>query len=250
MTPLLVVCAHPDDEFALYPWLVRAVKDKRQIDIVWLTDGGWGGQDRARRCAESREVLARLGVEETSLHFLGLEWDIPDGRLHEYLDDALGRFFLRFPARFRTCDVLVPAWEGGHQDHDAAHIFGVQLARTLNAGVRQYSLYNGRGLPGPFFNVLSPLEENGAAVVTETSLRERVQYAALCLRYRSQWKSFVGLLPLYLLRMTRPNAFRLQAVQSERLTEPPHPGRLLYERRGAMSWSEFAEATQRLRFHR
>jgi LmbE family N-acetylglucosaminyl deacetylase len=241
--PLVAVFAHPDDEFAVFPWLRRAVGQGRQVQMVWLTDGGWGGQDTARRRAESVDVLTGMGLDEASMHFCGMEWAIPDGGLHSRLHTVMPPLLERLGEAGAGGEVLMPAWEGGHQDHDASHLAGIQLAQARGARMSQYSLYHGEGLTGPWFKVLSPLQANGPADVLPTTLQERLNCAALCLRYRSQWKSFLGLLPFYLLRMLRRDAFVRQAVDSQRTAQPPHAGALLYERRGEPSWQDFATAT-------
>lgn len=240
--PLLAVFAHPDDEFAVFPWLRRALADGRRVEAVWLTDGGWGGQDTARRRTESIAVLSGLGMAPARMHFCGEEWGITDGGLHLRLDEVVPRVLERLGT---ACggEVLIPAWEGGHHDHDASHLVGIALARARDARMWQFSLYHGEGLPGPWFKVLSPLRGNGDAETLSTGLGERLGCAALCLRYRSQWKSFVGLLPFYAWRMLSADAFQRQPVDPRRTAQRPHEGAMLYERRGGPSWADFATAT-------
>jgi len=245
--PLLVVLAHPDDEFAIFPWLRRAAAAGRKLELVWLTDGGWGGQDIVRRRRESVGVLTRLGVAKDSLYFWGVERRIPDGSLHRRLVEVVPELLEQFGVADVGGDVLMPAWEGGHQDHDASHIAGIKLAQARRSHMWQYPLYNGQGLRGPLFKVLSPLTENGRAEVVGTEFPERLRYAAMCLSYRSQWKSFLGLLPLYLARMCRGDAFVVQSVEPARIHQRPHEGALLYERRSLVTWGDFAAATEALR---
>lgn len=240
---MFVVFAHPDDEFAVFPWLRQAALQKRPIQAVWLTDGGWGGQDTTARRAESIGVLTLLGLDPTGLHFCGEEWSIPDGDLYLQLDAVVSRLIERFGTADAGGDLLMPAWEGGHHDHDASHLAGIRLGQARGARLSQYSLYHGQGLSGPWFQVLSPLSANGEIEVLPTTLVERLGCAALCLNYRSQWKSFVGLLPFYLWRMRRADAFWRQPVDPRRTAQRPHENSMLYERRGGPSWSEFAAAT-------
>jgi LmbE family N-acetylglucosaminyl deacetylase len=70
---ILVVVAHPDDEAAVTPYLVRAMYDlHKRVVIVYGTHGGSGGnsygKERAGALAdireiEAREACARLGVK-------------------------------------------------------------------------------------------------------------------------------------------------------------------------------------------
>lgn len=241
----LLLLAHPDDEFAAFPLLVDG--DGRIAQVAWLTDGGWGGQSVERRRRESLDVLGRMGLPPSNLHFLGHDWSIPDGALHRRLPDVVPRLLDRFGMLSRSTEIVVPAWEGGHPDHDACHLAGIALSRHIGGCARQFSLYHGAGLPGPLFRVLAPLERNGPATVIATTLRQRATYVRRCLDYRSQWKSFAGLLPFYAWRMRRGDAFVVQNVDPERTSERPHPGPLLYERRGGPSWEDFAHATTRYR---
>lgn len=244
--PLLAVFAHPDDEFAVFPWLESALASGREVVAVWLTDGGWGGQDVARRRGESVSVLSALGMDPAHMHFFGEEWAIADGELHLRLHEVVPRLLERLGQTVGG-EVLMPAWEGGHHDHDASHLCGIALARARGAAMWQYSLYHGEGLSGPWFKVLSPLSANGACEVLPTRFGARLGHAARCLRYRSQWKSFVGLLPFYLWRMRRADAFWRQPVDVARTAQRPHAGAMLYERRGGPQWADFAAATRAYR---
>lgn len=245
--PLLVLLAHPDDEFAVFPWLRAAARSGREIHCIWLTDGGVGGQDIERRNRESMRILRRLGVDIANMHFVGASWNVPDGGLYLRLDDVVPRLVEEFGHLAPTAEWLIPAWEGGHHDHDAAHLAGLAMAAAGTSEVRQYSLYHGDGLSGPWFRVLSPLLANGRQDVINTTLLERFGHACRCLGYSSQWRTFLGLLPFYLIRMLREDAFVLQPVDPARTAVRPHDGCLLYERRGGPTWQEFAAHTQQYR---
>jgi LmbE family N-acetylglucosaminyl deacetylase len=244
---LIVLLAHPDDEFAVFPWIREAVRVGRTVRCVWVTDGGWGGQDVSHRRAESVKVLSRLGVDPAAMDFLGERCGIADGKLYLMLDKAIESLSRSLGATIFGAEVLLPAWEGGHHDHDACHLAGLAVVHDANARVRQYTLYQGKGLPGAIFKVMAPLPSNGPTEPIPTSISERMRYAALCFSYTSQWKSFLGLLPFYFLRMLKHDAFVTQPVDPRRTMGRPHLGRLLYERRGGPSWEEFAVATRKYR---
>ncbi len=245
--PVLFVLAHPDDEFGVFPWIEQALRDGRQAVCVWMTDGGWGGQDVLCRQQESQAVLARMGVPLGSMHFLGSVHGIADGDLWNQLVPALQALRAQCAAA-PPSELVIPAWEGGHPDHDASHLVGLALAREVGAAARQYTLYQGENLPGPMFKVLSPLAANGPCVPVAVTIRQRLRYILACTRYRSQWKSFVGLLPFYAMKLClRRHPFVLQPVRLERTSERPHPGPLLYERRGGPHWDAFAARTAEFR---
>ncbi|MFZ5657625.1 MAG: PIG-L deacetylase family protein [Pseudomonadota bacterium] len=243
----IALFAHPDDEIGLYPWVVAARAQQRKVICVWLTDGGWGGQSVERRCAESRKVLARLGVDVGSMFFAGVELGIADGGLHLRLDDAVDWLLRHFDELAPDTQLWLPAWEGGHADHDAAHLAGQALAHARGLTPMQYSLYQGKGLPRPWFRVITPLTDNGELYTIPVSVIERVRCILRCFAYRSQWRSFIGLLPFYALRMLHRYPFALQAAPWGRTAERPHDGEMLYERRGGPTWEEFARVTSRWR---
>lgn len=204
----LFVFAHQDDEVAIATRIAREVAAGAHVVCAFLTDGG----APKVRDAESRAVLQELGVHEVI--FVGL----PDGALVEHLEEAY-----RAIEHIDAEEIVTLAWEGGHQDHDAAHL--VALALAIARGVRclEFPLYHGKGLPRPFYRVLAPLR---AGEVTRLSMRDALRRAMLCWRYPSQRRTWLGLFV--------PMIFRDEVVceaSGERVLHPPHEGRLLYERR-------------------
>ncbi len=241
--PIVFLLAHPDDEFGVFPWIEAALRDGRDVRCVWMTDGGWGGQDILVRQRESEKVLSGMGLKPDAMHFLGSEHRFADGNLWNCLDAAVDALRNTY-ADIAPSQIVLPAWEGGHPDHDASYLAGLALAAHSGGEVLQYTLYQGEGLPGPVFRVLSPLPANGPHRTIEVGAWQRLRYITTCLGFRSQWKSFVGLLPFYALKLaTRRHPFVLQPVQAGRTAQRPHPGPLLYERRGGPSWEAFAVRT-------
>ena len=238
----LVLLAHPDDEFACSMRLRELVRAGVRVECAYLTDGGFGGQGVAVRERESLRALGRLGIPAAQVRFLGRELGIADGSLPLRLDGAwagLEAWAGEFDA---PALVIVPAWEGGHQDHDACHLLGVALARGRRAGAtEQFPLYTGVGLRGPWFRVLHPLPANGPVTAYRASILERLLAVRVCGYFLSQWKTWVGLLPFFALAMVS-GRFPRQPVAVERLSQRPHPGPLLYERRGFFRYEQFREA--------
>lgn len=214
------------------------------MHCAYLTDGGYGGQSTQVRMRETIRALSLLGVKTSFVHFLGSEHDFHDGALHTQLmaaADALDELFMDSNG-FES--MYLPAWEAGHQDHDAVHLLGECLAHVRGvSNLRQFPLYHGADLPGPLFRVLSPLPQNGPVDVYRASMIERMQAIRLCLLYRSQWRTWIGLLPFFAWKMLMHGEFPVQPVNGARLSEPPHSGKPLYERRGALEAKVFfAEA--------
>jgi LmbE family N-acetylglucosaminyl deacetylase len=88
------------------------------------------GASRNERDNESRVCLMRLGVEEEQIIFLGTESRIPDGHLVNHLEQCFWSLVEK-TKNHAFAEIYTPAWEGGHQDHDAAFLIGLALARRL-----------------------------------------------------------------------------------------------------------------------
>jgi LmbE family N-acetylglucosaminyl deacetylase len=240
---VLFLFAHQDDEFGVYQRILDARRRGLRVACAYLTDGAAGGVGAPRRNAESRAVLARLGVVEQDIVFAGELLGIGDARLALHLD-AAARWIEAWINGFEAIDVLhVPAWEGGHHDHDALHALAVLLAerRGLLGRTWQYSLYQAAGLPGPLFRVLAPLAQNGTPRIWTMAWRERVAFLRHCLSYPSQRLTWIGLFPFVLLHYLLRGTQALQPVDPARLRERPHAGPLYYEKRRFFSWERMCE---------
>ncbi|MGE4243164.1 PIG-L deacetylase family protein [Ramlibacter sp.] len=234
--------AHQDDEFGVFRQLEAERAAGRAVECIYLTDGECRGVTSQERDAESLSVLAALGVRADAVRFAGRELGIGDGAIAERAADATHWIERRLAALDGDDVVYVPAWEGGHQDHDALHALVVQAAarRGLLERVRQFPLYNKHGVPKPLFRVLNPIDANGPATSVPIPPRDRLRYLGLCLRYRSQWRSWVGLLPFVVLNYATRGEQVLQPVSLERLGQRPHEGELLYEARRTCRWEVVA----------
>ena len=239
----LFLFAHQDDEFGVFAAIEQAVHAGRRVVCVYATDGA-ATADPERREAESLAVLARFGVARQDVLFIGRQLAIGDGQLHRRLDtlaDGLTGFLNQHP-RLEVC--FVPAWEGGHPDHDLLHAVAVEvLARRAPAlSVWQYPLYNGDHCRGVFFRPLTPLSENGPVQRTTIGWPARLRYLRLCLAYPSQWRTWIGLFPFVGLHYLCRGVQQLQPVDRLRLLQPPHARPLYYERRAFLDWPTLSAA--------
>lgn len=234
--------AHQDDEFGVFHAIESEKRLGRRVICAFLTSGAVPGGDPSRRNAESTSVLSSLGVDEVI--FAGAEIGIADAHLKRSLPRA-GQWIEQFLGGTRGLEtIFVPAWEGGHPDHDCLHAVAVEVALRGGKGrtIRQFSLYNGRGCPGPFFHVLKPLDANGAVQREVIPLRSRIRYLGLLFRYRSQLKTWMGLMPFVLAHYFIKGTQESQEVQRVRTHQRPHEGVLYYEKRGFARWQEVDSA--------
>jgi LmbE family N-acetylglucosaminyl deacetylase len=244
----LFLFAHQDDEYGVYPVLEQLVARGEAIEVIYLTSGTLDGRRSERRNRESSGVLARIGIGERNIHFLGSELGLPDGKLHRHVERAAMAVLEYFANRGWPARIFTPAWEGGHQDHDATYIIACYLARAFSCleTSRQFPLYHGHGLAGSLWRTFSPLPENGPVESTRISWRQRLRYLHFCLLYHSQWRTWLGLYPMYALKLLTSGRQYLQPLQLDRLDSAPHRGPGLYERRGFCNSEEFGYHTKAL----
>lgn len=241
---------HQDDEFGVFHSMEAERKRGRRVLCAFMTSGVPPGGDPSRRNAESVEVLAALDVHEVV--FVGAELNIADGHLREALTQA-GKWIERLmDTESSLSSIFVPAWEGGHPDHDCLHALVAEIAehRGKITSIYQFPLYNGYRLPGPLFRVLTPLATNGLVRRDRIPTAKRAYYLKLVLCYRSQVKTWMGLIPFVLLHYLLKGTQDLQGVQASRTHQKPHAGRLYYERRGFARWDEVDSAINAWRLER
>ena len=239
--------AHQDDEFGVFHQIEREIDSGRLVRCVYVTDGA-ATANPDRRDRESMSVLQNLGVSESDILFIGRQLSIGDGKLYCHAT-VLVEWLCRFFDDHKTIkNCFVPAWEGGHPDHDLLHAIVVEvlLRRTNPPAIWQYPIYNGKGCVGPFFRVLSPLPENGSVTQSPITWRNRFRYLRLCLSYPSQWRTWIGLFPFVFAHYVLSGVQQLQRVDSDRIIHPPHARPLYYERRGFLDWPTLRSVLKQL----
>jgi len=238
----LFLFAHPDDEFGVWQTMLDCLARGLRVRCAYFTTSPTDVLS-ARRAAESRRVLGAIGVAQDDIVFPGAELAILDARLPHHLAPAAA-WLARWCREAGTPQLLcVPAWEGGHHDHDALHALAVDTAQAagLLAIVRQYALYNSAGIPKPFFTVLRPLPANGAVERTAIPWKNRLRFCRYCLAYPSQAVTWIGLFPFVLWHYLRRGEQTLQPVAPARTLQRPHAGDLYYEQRRFFTWPQMQQ---------
>jgi len=242
---VLFLLAHQDDECGCFFEIHRLVSRGDKVIVAYLTSGNLDGSSSPIRDAESVAVLKKLGVPKSNIFFLGTDARIPDGKLSHHLEAAFHSITDLIVKIGIPENLYFLAWEGGHQDHDAVHLIGVVLADHLGIIERcyQFPLYTGVNLPSVFFRMFVFFPENGEPKLTMIPWRQRIGFVKLCLQYPSQIKTWIGLFPFFLAHYVFSGTQILQRVSVKRVHQPPHTGKLLYERRGFYSYQRFAQDT-------
>ena len=246
----LVLLPHQDDEiFSLTRLSYRISKGERVV-AAFLTDGSFLGHSPAVRDSESRQCLTAIGILERDLHFLHRKTGVRDMALAASLDLVWPQ--LLSLVHQTSCSALImPAWEGGHPDHDAAYLLGTALARRFSSiRAEQVFMYNGAGTAHPFFRTMSPLAAGAQATGDCVPYRAGLATLASIGRFPSQWRSLWPLAPGIAKRLLLERREATQEIRPEAAAKRPHDGSLFYERLGRMSWSRFVmEAGPFVRAH-
>lgn len=235
----LFVFAHQDDEAGVFFEIEQCILKGHKITCVYLTDGG---KLADARNAESMRILKKLGCNPDQIYFLGRELGCQDGHGPNSLK-AIYDWLLVKLRNEQINTVYCPAFEGGHQDHDAINIVLSAISRAFPNKIKffQFSLYNGYQLPWIFFRVMHPLPENGPISSFMVPLKRRLAFSMFLLGYPSQWKTWIGLFPFFALKYLFVGVQEFQLVSERPLIERPHSGALLYEKREQYRWSEFEQ---------
>jgi len=236
----LFLLAHQDDEFGVFFEIEKTLANGGRVICVYLTDGA-ARVPTSQRNEESVAILKELGVPNEDVHFLGAALEVPDGHLVEHLERAYRAIEAQLPDLGKIDRVVVHAWEGGHQDHDAAHLVGVALARSLECleASRQFASYRAALGLSRLFVVGWPLAANGLIESTRIPFTTRLRYLRYCFYYKTQRMTFMGLLPLMIVDYVLSGAQKLQPLDKSRVSERPHRGKLLYETRSNFSFDLF-----------
>jgi LmbE family N-acetylglucosaminyl deacetylase len=236
---ILFICAHQDDEVFVRSRISLALRGGVAPYFVYLTNGTVKGSS-AIRDHESRRFLGQLGVAAKQIFFLGTEFRIPDGELVSHLQTCFALLLEHVKEHVFT-EIYAPAWEGGHQDHDAAFLLGLALARHLRLenNFWQFYLYNGFNTRGRFFRVVYPLPCNLQRIERKLAFSEGLAALKSILVFKSQRKTWLGLFPQLLIQLLfiRREIFHRGSLQQ--IAAPAHEGGLLYERWKRMAYTDF-----------
>jgi len=225
---ILLLAPHPDDELAgCCAAIGRARAQGSSVSIAFLTTGiparerlwRW---DRAshptrfeRRREEARRVCAELGAEV--VHFSGCAARQLKSELRTARD-----LVVTFCAARRADMLWVPAYEGGHPDHDSANFVASTLRRDLP--VWEFSEYNNCG--GRVRSNEFPATTGNEIELKLTDIERRHKQELLAM-YASERGNLNYL-------QTAREVFRPLADYD--YAQPPHAGTLFYRR---FAWASF-----------
>jgi LmbE family N-acetylglucosaminyl deacetylase len=223
----LVLVAHPDDETGGCAGLLQRISEPLVFfategapasEFFWRRFGSQRTYSLVRR-HEAASALTAVGVKTTG--FLG-DWIQSDAELRDQeLFKCLPAAFEAAAAvirRLKPGAILVPAYEGGHPDHDACSFLGFLLKKRFGLAVWEMPLYH-RSINGEL--TCRTFRDNcGTETVLKLSAAEQVTRRHMMSSYCSQWDlaQFIN---------TPFEYFRPQVTYD--YNKPPHSGLLNYQ---------------------
>lgn len=238
---VVYILAHFDDEYCCLPLIRQAAREglaQRFIFLADYRDPALG----ARRLAETRRFLQRQGIAEAAVIPLGLGSGAFDQSLHRSVGLIFPRLLQAVAEAGSVTRLVVPAWEGGHIDHNSCAFMAVRLAERVGAPqIRQFTLYNGPGLAGPLLRGGAPLAENGPRTAIRLTPAEWLRWMGGVRAFPSQLYAWSGIWPAMFAGMAQ-RGFAWQALSPERVKARPHPGPLFYERMFKVAYEEVRAA--------
>ena len=238
---IVYIFAHNDDEIFILPSIKEELEKQNKVFVVYITYGSQYGHDHTTRKDESLKTLLSIGVNSANIFPVGTELNVLDGESYRFMNQIYEK--LLNILSFKIEKIFVPAWEGGHLDHDVAQIIGMEIFKQKEIpSIIEYPLYNGFQCIGPFFRVMNLIPRKNEEILSlKLSYREILQIFLTVFNYKSQWKTFLGLFPFIILKLLvfKKYNFRRNCVYD--YGKPPHSGPLFYEKRFGASFNDLSK---------
>lgn len=243
---VLLIAAHPTDEFGVAATLRDHARAGHEVFAAWLARHDRRDIQRLRE-AEARHAMAIIDVPLENLRFPRL----PSEPL-AFLLPAIADEISSLIAKLAPDVIYVPAYEGGHPDHDAVNFAAWEVALPTGIEVLEFPLYHAAEQRRwlwriPVFGHLLPsIGDDTVRVLTPREVRFK----------RVVWNVYKSQRPLadVLLRVSGDGRRIFTTEESRPLplrdyTKPPHERPLLYERHPdyPFSFDEFSQNVRR--FH-
>ena len=217
MRRTLVILAHRDDEIFFIDYFLTC----EEIFLVYLT--------------ESLDFKARRLESDRAVNYLGSFLNISEISRTEFAEDGKLYEFLSIELLAEISDVVIKkgiteiaslAYEGGHQDHDAASIFSAALSDFFSLGLFLFPAYKDSTRIFPHFHVMKA-EGHNQSFRNERIFQVLWVVMRLMFIYRSQWRTWIGLGP-FIMKRSMEEPLYVSKVSDFEFLEHSY---CLYERR-------------------
>jgi hypothetical protein len=222
---------HFDDEVFVIPKIRKDILSGKSPFFIFFMSSNI-------RANESVVFLKKLGVKKENIIFIGEKFNALDGVLLNYLPMFYSELSLIFD-QISDMEIVCPAYEGGHQDHDAISLLGRALAKRWRAVFLEFFLYHGYGTKGRFYLVASPLPGKLLKKYRYT-LTDWLQLLKVPIVYKSQKMSMLGLWPIIILKAIF-TPLVLREILPDSFIVDRHVEVPLYERWRRVTQEEFVD---------
>jgi len=219
---ILMLIPHPDDELVGAATAIERLRRAGGKAFgLYLTTGvppsagSWFGGEKSyqkavdRRWQEAKRVAETIGLE------IADRQEIPARGLKSEIASSIARV-REFSIASHIDKIWVPAYEGGHQDHDVANYIGSRIAEEIP--VWEFSEYHfARGRVQSQVFIQSVGSENRLDLDDSEKTRKR----DLLLTYASEQRN---------LDYVRLDQEVFRPLIDYDYSHPPHPGRTFYQR--------------------
>lgn len=234
---------HQDDEVGIFQKIIDELQEENEVFCLFFTRAS-SEKKNSTRNFESTNVLFSYGVKKENIFFVGQSLGIEDKSLHKHIHQAY-QWLKNWLARHSDIsNIYVPAWEGGHPDHDCLNAIAAVLSTQSNfkQKVWQFPLYNANNCLRLFYKIQSPLCDNGEPIKISIKFVNRIKFIKSCLGYPSESVAWIGLFPFFFYNYLVLGRQLLQPIQYDRIFFRPHKGWLYYEIRKFGSWDDVSKA--------
>lgn len=189
----LVLLAHPDDEIFLLPFLMRKQVEFRFIYLS--TNSRFFKADRVTELQKSIQRFQKLGYD---FHLNSIENICRDGFCHIDLTQEHFHSVSRIVEKNDFTAIISLSLEGGHQDHDVINQFSRRIAEDHDLRFMQFPAYKKSSNPLTRFSVMRPQHKGSHFIFNRFEILRQVLITMSI--YKSQWRTWVALLPFLLIR--------------------------------------------------
>ena len=228
MKNILILAPHPDDEsVGLSVFIKRKKAEGCKIVIFFLTNGVISKNEMWfwEKNKYEKFLHKRLNEMENSLKFFKIKDFFLQNISTRNLRNNILKTFHKIQSiiKNKTIDsIFVPAYEGGHQDHDVANFIASQFKKKLN--VFEYSEYHNYGNK---VHSNTFIKNTGSETVLEFNQNEVVYKKHALSVYNSEKKN------LNYINIKR-EVYR--PIVKYNYDSVPHKGKLFYKRFNFFSW--------------
>lgn len=238
---IIIILPHQDDEIAILP-LLDSLEEGVNLKIIFITKNK-NQNLNIKRNKESISVLNKIGINDKDIVFLEFKNLILDKHLYKNIKE-INKYFLSQRELFtsdKNTTIISTSFEGGHPDHDAAFLISMNIFKKMQyKKFLSFPLYNSEKSFIPFQAFTNLKKYNNQLYFLSFSFKKSLFYFSLIFSYKTQIKTVFFLLPFFIYRCFIKKKFILiNHNTNENIQLRPHLGKLLYEKRGWLTFDKF-----------